>query len=67
MYYHMLLLSPDNQLIALLNTRNLSLYDSGKIYVVIIVIAVVLAGFFLYLFNLDKKLKSLERKIKSNE
>ena len=63
----MLLLSPDNQLIALLNTRNLSLYDSGKIYVVIIVIAVVLAGFFLYLFNLDKKLKSLERKIKSNE
>lgn len=63
----MLLLSPDNQLIALLNSRNLSLYDSGKIYVVIIVIAVVLLGFFLYLFNLDKKIKSLERKIKSNE
>jgi len=63
----MLLLSPDNQLIALLNSRNLSLYDSGKIYVVIIVIAVVLLGFFLYLFNIDKKIKSLERKIKSNE
>ena len=45
----------------------MSMYDSGKIYVVIAVIAVVLTGFFFYLFNLDKKLKSLERKINSNE
>jgi len=54
-------------LIALLSASNTSLYDNGKIYVVIIVIAIVLVGFFLYLFNLDKKIKSLERKINSNE
>ena len=63
----MLLISPANHLVALLSASNISLYDNGKIYVVIIVIAIVLAGFFLYLFNLDKKLKSLERKINSNE
>jgi len=43
------------------------MYDSGKIFVVIAVIAVVLLGFFLYLFNIDRKLKALEQKIKSNE
>ncbi|KXK18342.1 MAG: hypothetical protein UZ08_BCD001001880 [Candidatus Parvibacillus calidus] len=57
----------DFQTIILSINRNSSLYSSGKIYVVIIVITVVLCGFFLYLFNLDKKLKSLENKIKSNE
>jgi len=63
----MLLFSPVNHLIALLSASNTSLYDNGKIYVVIIVIAIVLVGFFLYLFNMDKKIKSLERKINSNE
>ena len=57
----------DFQTIILSINRNSSLYSSGKIYVVIIVITVVLCGFFLYLFNLDKQLKSLENKIKSNE
>ncbi len=57
----------DFQAIILTVARNTSLYDNGKIYVVVIVIAVVLCGFFLYIFNLDKKLKSLENKIKSNE
>jgi CcmD family protein len=47
--------------------RNFSMYDSGKIYVVIAVLAVVLLGFFIYLFNMDRKIKSLEQKIKSNE
>lgn len=47
--------------------NNASLYTSGKIYVVVIVIAIVLIGFFIYLFNLDRKLKTIEKKIKSNE
>ncbi len=63
----MLLFLSNDLLITILNSSNISLYDSGKIYVVLIVIAIVLAGFFFYLFNLDKKLKSLERKINSNE
>ncbi|MCO6460040.1 MAG: hypothetical protein J5I59_01445 [Saprospiraceae bacterium] len=63
----MSLVSIDFQSIIILSTRNISMYDSGKIFVVIAVIAVVLLGFFLYLFNIDRKLKALEQKIKSNE
>lgn len=44
-----------------------SLHSNGKIYVVLIVVSLVLIGFFLYLFNLDKKVKSLERKINSDD
>jgi ABC-type amino acid transport system permease subunit len=62
----MSLLHVDFQYIAF-KCRNFSMYDSGKIYVVIAVLAVVLLGFFIYLFNMDRKIKSLEQKIKSNE
>lgn|GEM_PF-1985475 len=48
-------------------TGTTSLYQSGKIYVVVIVIAIVLAGFFLYLFRIDKKIKKIEDKINYHE
>lgn len=35
----------------------------GKIYVVIAIILVILAGFFFLLFKLDKRSKRLEREI----
>ncbi|MEQ8906696.1 CcmD family protein [Ekhidna sp.] len=35
----------------------------GKIYVVIAIILVILAGFFFLLFKLDKKSKGLEKEI----
>ncbi|MBS1751683.1 MAG: CcmD family protein [Bacteroidetes bacterium] len=35
--------------------------SNGKIYVVVVVIAVVLAGLFLFLANIDRKLTRLER------
>jgi hypothetical protein len=34
---------------------------SGKIYVVVAVLLVILAGLFIYLFQLDKKVKKLEK------
>jgi hypothetical protein len=34
---------------------------SGKIYVVVAVLLVILAGLFIYLIQLDKKLKKLEK------
>ncbi len=36
----------------------------GKIYVVIAIILVILAGFFFLLFKLDKRSKRLEKEIK---
>ena len=39
------------------------LYASGKIYVVVTVLAVILTGIFLYLFLLDRKLRKMEKKI----
>lgn len=36
----------------------------GKIYVVIAVILIILAGFFFLLFKLDKRAKRLEKEIK---
>lgn len=41
--------------------------SDGKIYVVIAVIGVLLAGFFVYLFVMDKKLSKLEKSIKEKE
>ena len=37
--------------------------ESGKIFVVVAVLAVILAGIFLYLFTIDKKVKKLEKTI----
>jgi CcmD family protein len=34
---------------------------SGKIYVVVAVLATILAGLFLYLFSLDRKISKLEK------
>lgn len=39
--------------------------SNGRIYVVVVVMLTILAGLALYLFRLDKKLKKLEKEIKS--
>lgn len=39
--------------------------SEGKIYVVVAIILIVLAGIFAYLFSLDKKVKKLEDEIHS--
>ncbi len=39
----------------------------GKIYVVVAVMALILAGFFFLLFKLDKRTSRLEKEIKDNE
>lgn len=36
----------------------------GKIYVVIAVMSIILAGLFIYLFRLDRKITDLEKRIK---
>lgn len=35
--------------------------SDGKIWVVVAVIVIILSGLFLYLYNLDKKITSLEK------
>lgn len=37
----------------------------GKIYVVVAIISVILAGLFVYLFSLDRKISKIEKEIKS--
>lgn len=39
-----------------------SLYASGKIYVVVSCIVLILLGLLFFLFSLDKRLKKLEKK-----
>ncbi|MGI8950330.1 MAG: CcmD family protein [Chitinophagaceae bacterium] len=39
--------------------------SNGKIYVVIAVVVVIVLGIFIYLFNLDRKIKGLEKENKS--
>lgn len=41
--------------------------SEGKIYVVLAVILILLAGFFIYLFRIDNKLKRLERELKNRD
>jgi len=41
------------------------LYSSGKIYVVIAVIAVIFIGIIFYLISIDKKVSKLEKEIKN--
>jgi CcmD family protein len=36
----------------------------GKIYVVIAVVSIILAGLFVYLFRLDRKITNLENRLK---
>lgn len=40
--------------------------SNGKIYVVVGVILIVLAGLFVYLFSIERKVKKLEQKIEDN-
>jgi ABC-type amino acid transport system permease subunit len=35
--------------------------SNGKIYVVVAVIVTIVTGLFIYLFNLDRKIKNLEK------
>jgi multisubunit Na+/H+ antiporter MnhB subunit len=41
-----------------------ALRSSGKIYVVVAVLVIILAGLFLYLVNTDKKISRIEKNIK---
>lgn len=43
------------------------LRQSGKIYVVVAVIAVVFAGLAIYLFSIDKKISKIEKQSKKNQ
>lgn len=36
--------------------------SNGKIYIVVVCIVIILVGLLAYLFNLDKRLKNLEKK-----
>ncbi len=36
----------------------------GKIYVVIAIVSIILAGLFIYLFRLDRKITDLKKRIK---
>ncbi len=38
--------------------------SNGKIYVVVTVLVIILTGIFFYLFNLDRKINRLEKKVK---
>jgi CcmD family protein len=43
------------------------LRSEGKIYVVVSIILIVLAGVFVYLFLLDRKIKKLESMVREKE
>jgi uncharacterized membrane protein len=44
------------------STTTDSLYASGKIYVVVICVSVILIGLLIFLFFIDKRLKKIEKK-----
>lgn len=56
-----LLLAQDGDKIEMADTMR----QNGKIYVVVAVILTILAGIFLYLIRLDKKIGKLEKKIEN--
>lgn len=43
------------------------LRSEGKIYIVVIMILIVLAGLILYLFTMDKKVKKLEKLVSAKK
>ena len=49
------------------STLDETMHSSGKINVVIAVIAIILLGFFIYLFLIDKKVGRLEKQIDSKK
>jgi len=44
-----------------------ALRSSGKIYVVVAVLVLIMTGIFLYLVRLDRKIRKLEKEIKSRK
>jgi len=42
------------------------LLDKNAIYVVMIIVLIVWIGIFLYLYNLDKRLRNIEKEINGN-
>lgn len=40
--------------------------SNGKIYVVVTIVVTILLGLFFYVYNLDRKISKLEKKIDSN-
>ena len=53
------------------NTQEVDMADqirsSGKIYVVVTVLAVIFAGIIAYLVNIDRKLRKLEDEVRSKK
>ena len=49
------------------STLDETMHSSGKINVVIAVIAIILLGFFIYLFLIDRKVGRLEKRIESKK
>ena len=49
------------------STFDETMHSSGKINVVIAVIAIILLGFFIYLFLIDRKVGRLEKQIDSKK
>jgi hypothetical protein len=43
------------------------LRSSGKIYVIVIIIMIILVGLIVYLFSMDRKLSKLEKSIQDNQ
>lgn len=44
-----------------------SFLSNNAIYIVMIIVLIVWSGIFLYLFSLDKRIKSIEKEIKNGE
>lgn len=44
------------------SAANAGIQSNGKIWVVMVICLTILAGLFLYLFNLDRKINRLEKK-----
>ena len=40
--------------------------ENGKIFVVVAVLALILAGIFVYLFTIDRKISKLEEEVKKH-
>ncbi|MBN8697077.1 MAG: CcmD family protein [Bacteroidetes bacterium] len=44
-----------------------SMYQSGKIYVVVTVLAIIFVGILVYLIMLDRKIRKIEKELKNKE
>ena len=62
----LLILSPTQLVLAQKIAMADALRASGKIYVVVVVIGIILLGIFLYLMNIDRKIKRLEKRLKDS-